>query len=97
VRVTLTGLPPGARIRVDGAEVPGPSFDLAREDREAQVEVRATGYGPWRQPVSARESAVIPVRMRPATGRPSGTDAGRRSDAAVGGPTKTIRPFGEGP
>jgi hypothetical protein len=80
VRITLEGVPPGSTITVDGSAVAGPAFDVARADRSLEVVVRAAGFEPWRQRVSAGAAAAIPVRLRRASG------AGRtRADAGRGG------------
>jgi hypothetical protein len=68
VRFTLTGLPEGARVAVDGREIDGRSFSVPRTDGVVSVAVSAPGYLPWRRSVSARAGAAIPVRLLRRTG-----------------------------
>ncbi len=48
VRVSLSGVPAGAIVSVDGNETAGPEITLEREDRSHAIAVRAEGFAPWR-------------------------------------------------
>lgn len=59
--VTLTGVPEGATVMVDGEAIDGTELTIVGEDRE--VEVRADGYEPWRATVDANSDPRLAVEL----------------------------------
>ncbi|MDI7270006.1 MAG: hypothetical protein QME96_18600, partial [Myxococcota bacterium] len=80
--ITVVGLPDGARVRVEGREVSGPSFTSERSDRQVPVEVTAPGHAPWRRSISALAADTVQVRMRQIVVVESPAEV-RRPDAGV--------------
>jgi hypothetical protein len=95
VRITLQGVPEGARVRADGRDQPGAVFDLRREERLVKVDVAASGYEAWSREVSAASDATVDVELRRLPDRPHARDAATPGDAGPALPTK-LPGFGEG-
>jgi serine/threonine-protein kinase len=97
VRIALAGLPEGARVEVDGAEVEGPVLDLPRGDAEVEIRIAADGWIDWSArvvPSGDREIVYDGRRAEPPGTRPPRRDAGPRPPPDAGA---ALPGFGEGP
>lgn len=65
VHITLSGVPEGATIRLDGTPVEGTSLELPPDGRERVLAVSADGYRSWRHRFVPREDAALEVEMSP--------------------------------
>lgn len=66
VALTLTGLPSGARVELDGRAVTGPEVMVRGGVRHA-VEVQAEGHETWRQVFITRGGLELVVQLVPST------------------------------
>jgi hypothetical protein len=67
-RVTLTGLPAGAEVLVDGKPEPGPWANRTHRSGTFPLAVRAVGFEPWegRLDVDIDEAVTVKVELVPA-------------------------------
>lgn len=63
VRITLRGLPDGARVALDGARVQGGELELPASGERHEVEVVADGFRPWRRVVVPSEDTELSVQL----------------------------------
>jgi len=64
LRVELTGMPAGAQVSLDGAEVEGPVLMLAPGSGTHHIEVSAPGYRTWRIEHAADRDGTYEVVLR---------------------------------
>jgi hypothetical protein len=62
--LTLTGVPEGATVTLDGEQVAGTEIALAPSDAERTLEVRLEGHETWTRTVRGDVSAEIQVELR---------------------------------
>jgi hypothetical protein len=94
-KVTLVGLPPGARASVDGAPV-GAEFEMEVNDAPHVLKVAVPGRRPFVREFRVQGDTTIEVRMAAAGAGPSSRrdGGGRVPDAAPGnGPGFIANPF----
>ena len=65
VLMTLTGVPEGAEITVDGRTVAGPELRLSSELEEVRLAVRADGFELWNRDVPVADGSIVAVALRP--------------------------------
>lgn len=65
VVLTLTGLPEGAQITVDGETVSGSRIELSPSDADRTIEVRQDGHQPWTRTVAGDSSHQLAVALTP--------------------------------
>ncbi len=65
ITVTLTGVPAGASITVDGEAVEGSEITLPRSDGEHALQVTLDGHLPWTRSVVGDASTEIAVELEP--------------------------------
>lgn len=98
VLITLTGLPDGATITVDGDEVEGPVLTVSRSTETVRLLVRAEGYRSFQHRVSTNEATTIPVRMQRRSQEPPSRDVAQPTKApASQEPASPVSSFGEMP
>ncbi|MCZ7687192.1 MAG: PEGA domain-containing protein [Sandaracinaceae bacterium] len=61
--LTLTGVPDGARVTVDGEDVSGSRVELAPSDAQRTIEVRLDGHRTWRRTVTGDASHELAVAL----------------------------------
>lgn len=97
VALTLTGLPSGARVELDGRPVSGPEVMVRGGVRHA-VEVHSDGHETWRQVFITRGGLELVVSLAPST--ESTPTTGADPAAAVTPPVEPVvdaPPLGEAP
>jgi hypothetical protein len=62
--ITLTGLPDGARVLLDGRPAPSPLV-VPRGAGSHRLAVEAEGYDPWEQSIDGSSDQTLAVRLKP--------------------------------
>ncbi|MBW2260716.1 MAG: serine/threonine protein kinase [Deltaproteobacteria bacterium] len=64
-KVSLTGLPDGAEVSVDGTLHPERPLLVAESDGPRRIQIEADGYLDWERQVSVHDDLSLPVHMKP--------------------------------
>lgn len=65
VALELFGLPPDARLTLDGRAVTGTLFHLPKDDGEHRIQALAEGFEPWTHTFIASRDLRVDVSMKP--------------------------------
>jgi len=77
--ITLTGLPDGASVRLDGRPAPSP-LAVPRGPESHRLAVEAHGYEPWEQAIDGASDQTLAVRLKPsAPDGPAGASTAPKS------------------